>query len=227
VNDLLETGASYAMVLRTLDDINSRLEQPDWVTIDSIRNQSTRHFPVQQMARATYREILERRVKENSVDFVEGVATAITPLALLKPSAADHLFRDGKLLAWGLPATGVLVETLLDRGADGDVAEAGAAIDRLAAAPADEGLMAREVWLLRLQALLARAQRDDTAYCDFRDRYRARAKSLGFEGHMKWAEAMPWQRLGSAFTTASTLLGVTRLGFSGQLVEVDLTAALW
>ena len=29
-----------------------------------------------------------------------------------------------------------------------------------------------------------------------------------------------------AFTTASTLLGVTRLGFSGQLVEVDLTAAL-
>ncbi|MEV7729554.1 RidA family protein [Streptomyces sp. NPDC087917] len=40
-----------------------------------------------------------------------------------------------------------------------------------------------------------------------------------------------WRRLtdsviGPAFTTASTLLGVTRLGFSGQLVEVDLTAAL-
>ncbi|MCM2578209.1 RidA family protein [Streptomyces meridianus] len=40
-----------------------------------------------------------------------------------------------------------------------------------------------------------------------------------------------WHRLtgsviGSAFTTASTLLGVTRLGFSGQLIEVDLTAAL-
>ena len=33
----------------------------------------------------------------------------------------------------------VLVETLLDRGADGDVAEAEAAIERLAAAPADEG----------------------------------------------------------------------------------------
>jgi enamine deaminase RidA (YjgF/YER057c/UK114 family) len=43
--------------------------------------------------------------------------------------------------------------------------------------------------------------------------------------------AAAWRRLtlsviGSAFTTASTLLGVTRLGFSGQLVEVDLTAAL-
>jgi hypothetical protein len=29
-----------------------------------------------------------------------------------------------------------------------------------------------------------------------------------------------------AFTTASTLLGVARLGFAGQLVEVDLTAVL-
>jgi enamine deaminase RidA (YjgF/YER057c/UK114 family) len=40
-----------------------------------------------------------------------------------------------------------------------------------------------------------------------------------------------WRRLtesvvGPAFTTASTLLGVARLGYSGQLVEVDLTAAL-
>ncbi|MCP3822694.1 RidA family protein [Streptomyces sp. A3M-1-3] len=40
-----------------------------------------------------------------------------------------------------------------------------------------------------------------------------------------------WRRLtdsviGGAFTTASTLLGVAQLGFTGQLVEVDLTAAL-
>jgi enamine deaminase RidA (YjgF/YER057c/UK114 family) len=40
-----------------------------------------------------------------------------------------------------------------------------------------------------------------------------------------------WDRLtasdiGPAFTTASTLLGVTALGYRGQLVEVDLTAAL-
>jgi enamine deaminase RidA (YjgF/YER057c/UK114 family) len=33
-------------------------------------------------------------------------------------------------------------------------------------------------------------------------------------------------RLGRAFTSASTLLGVSQLGFSGQRVEVDLTAAL-
>ncbi|MBW8481136.1 RidA family protein [Actinomadura parmotrematis] len=40
-----------------------------------------------------------------------------------------------------------------------------------------------------------------------------------------------WDRLnasviGAAFGTASTLLGVAQLGFRGQLVEVDLTAAL-
>jgi hypothetical protein len=105
-------------------------------------------------------------------------------------TAADHLFGAGHLRAWGIPATGVLVETLLDRSADGDVAEAEAAIERLAAAPADEGLVLREIWLLRLRALLARAHGDATAYADFRDRYRDMAKTLGFEGHIAWAEAM-------------------------------------
>jgi enamine deaminase RidA (YjgF/YER057c/UK114 family) len=43
--------------------------------------------------------------------------------------------------------------------------------------------------------------------------------------------AAVWRRLveselGRAFTTASTLLGVARLGFTGQLVELDVTAAL-
>jgi hypothetical protein len=43
-------------------------------------------------------------------------------------TTVDHLFREGLLLGWGVPATGVLLETLLDRGADADVAEAEAAI---------------------------------------------------------------------------------------------------
>jgi hypothetical protein len=84
VNDLLSTGASYAMVLRALGEDNAKLDKRDQVTIDSIRNHTARHFPVQHVARATYREILERRTKENSVDFIEGVATAITPLAFLE-----------------------------------------------------------------------------------------------------------------------------------------------
>jgi hypothetical protein len=109
----------------------------------------------------------------------------------LMRAAVGHLVRGGQFLAWGVPATGVLVETLLDRGAEGDVAEAGAAIERLADAPADEGLVIREIWLLRLRALLARAHGDGAAYAEFRDRYRDMAKTLGFEGHIDWAEAMP------------------------------------
>jgi hypothetical protein len=82
------------------------------------------------------------------------------------------------------------VETLLDRGAESDVREAEAAIERLAHLPAD-GVVVRDILLLRLQALLARAHGDGAAYADFRDRYREMATSLGFEGHMAWAEPMP------------------------------------
>ena len=89
-----------------------------------------------------------------------------------------------------LAATGVLVETLLDRGGDGDVAEAEAAIATLASTPAD-GSVILDVWLLRLRALLARAHGDDAGYRDLRDQYRALSTSLGFERHIDWAEAMP------------------------------------
>ena len=83
------------------------------------------------------------------------------------------------------------METLSERGAENDLVEAEAAIDRLAAAPADEGLVIRELWLLRLRALLAQAQGDANGYRDYRDRYRKMANDLGFEGHMQWAEEMP------------------------------------
>jgi class 3 adenylate cyclase len=109
----------------------------------------------------------------------------------LARAAVDHLFLEGQLLSWGIPATGVLVETLLDRHAESDMVEAEAAIERLAAAPVEEGLVMREIWLLRLRALLARAHGDAAAYAHFRDRYRDMARSLGFEGHIAWAEAMP------------------------------------
>ena len=84
VNDMLATGASYAMVLRALAEDNAELDKCDRVTIDSIRNHCGRHFPVQNVAKATYREILERRAQANGVDFVEGVATAITPIAFFE-----------------------------------------------------------------------------------------------------------------------------------------------
>jgi hypothetical protein len=108
----------------------------------------------------------------------------------LMRAAVDHLFREGRLLVWGVAATGVLVETLLDNGAESGMVESEAAIERLAAAPVDGGFVMREITLLRLRALLAQARGDDVAHRDFVSRYRAMAESLGFEGHIAWAEAM-------------------------------------
>jgi class 3 adenylate cyclase len=103
--------------------------------------------------------------------------------------AVDELHQAGRL-GFGVLGTGVLVEALLERGAEGDLAEAQEAIDRLAKLPADDGSAIREITLLRLRALLSRARGDDVAYRDLANRYRAMAESLGFEGHIAWAVAM-------------------------------------
>ena len=91
---------------------------------------------------------------------------------------------------FGVWGTGILVDTLLERGAEDDLAEAQEAIDRLANLPADEGWAMCEITLLRLRALLSRARGDEMDYRDYRDRYREMATSLGFEGHIAMAGAM-------------------------------------
>jgi hypothetical protein len=103
--------------------------------------------------------------------------------------AVDELHQAGRLGGYGVWGTGVLVQTLLERGAEGDLAEAQEAFDWLTNLP-DDGSAAREITLLRLRALLARARGDDVAYRDLVGRYRAMAESLGFEGHIVWAKAI-------------------------------------
>jgi class 3 adenylate cyclase len=103
--------------------------------------------------------------------------------------AVDDLHQAGRL-GFGVWGTGLLLEALLERGAEGDLAEAQETIDRLANLPADQGSGMRDITLLRLRALLTRARGDDVAYRDLVSRYRAMAESLGFEGHTAWAEAM-------------------------------------
>ena len=107
-------------------------------------------------------------------------------------TAVDHLFREGQLLGWGIPATGVLVETLLDRGGDGDVAEAEAAIDQVGGRASRRRTgYPRNLAAAAAGTAGAGTRRRRPPYRDYRDRYRAMATSLGFEGHMAWAEAMP------------------------------------
>jgi class 3 adenylate cyclase len=103
--------------------------------------------------------------------------------------AVNQMHQAGRF-GYGVPLNGVLIETLLDRGEDGDLAEAQAVIDRMANLPADEDLVVRDIWLLRLRALLSRARGDRVAHRDLAIRYHAMAESLGFEGHLAWAEAM-------------------------------------
>jgi hypothetical protein len=104
-------------------------------------------------------------------------------------NAVEGLHQAGRI-GYGVWATGVLAETLLERGADGDLAEAQEAIDWLANLPGDGGWTVCEITLLRLRSLLARATGDDAAYREVAARYHAMAESLGFEGHIAWAEEM-------------------------------------
>jgi class 3 adenylate cyclase len=107
----------------------------------------------------------------------------------LARSVVDDLSASGGSV-WGVFAIAVLVESLVKRGGDGDLQDARTAIDRLATQLTDSGLVLHEIWLLRLRALLARACGDEATYQHLRDRYRATATSHGYEGHIKWAEAM-------------------------------------
>ena len=107
----------------------------------------------------------------------------------LSRDAVDFRFSTGDMTSRG-PAVTVLVESLLQRGSDSDIAEAVAAIERLAAVPVDPGFVLHELPLLRLRALLARAHGDENKYRQFRDRYSTMAKDLGFEGHIAIAEVM-------------------------------------
>jgi hypothetical protein len=108
-------------------------------------------------------------------------------IAVMRKSA-DELHQAGRL-GFAVWSTGVLVETLLERGTDGDLTEAQEAIDRLANLPDDDWAI-REITLLRMRALLARARGNDVSYRELVSHYCAMAESLGFEGHIAWAEAM-------------------------------------
>jgi adenylate cyclase len=125
-------------------------------------------------------EIAAQRIRDGDLDS----AIQLTRDVIAQADAS------GQMLWRGVPTT-TLVEALLRRGGQGDLAEARAAIEALAAIPTDPGLVLFEVPLLRMRALLAQATGDQTGYRDYRDRYRKMVTDLGFEGHMAFAEAMP------------------------------------
>jgi len=96
-------------------------------------------------------------------------------------AAVDALFAAGQF-AWCIPTTGMFAEMLVTRGGEADLQEAHTAIERLAAASID--VVDREIWLLRVRALLAGAGGDEAAHRKLSRQYRAMATKLGRLGHM-------------------------------------------
>lgn len=123
---------------------------------------------------------VRRLIDQGRID--EGVSTA--------RSAVDELFHTDNLANSHSGIT-TFVEALLARGSGDDLDEAEAAINRLAATRPGARWTLRDIYVLRLRALLARGRGDDGAYRDYRDRYRAMAIDLGYEGHMQWSAEMP------------------------------------
>ena len=70
-------------------------------------------------------------------------------------------------------AAEALVETLLERGCDGDLAEAEAAIDQMENLPLDFRWAASDIAVLRLRALLSQSRGEEAAYQDLAQRYRS------------------------------------------------------
>ena len=172
VNDLLATEASYAHVVRALGEHNAKCDRRDQVTIDSVRNHCARHFPVQQVARATYRDILERRAEQNRVDFVNGVATALTPLAffeIVMNKAFRNLVDDTTEVSvdTGLRAAEKLQFFLDRRDPRADIAELGAQVNRIVGAV--KAVVPEQMWGDIIEKLDQQQQDPETIDADTED----------------------------------------------------------
>jgi class 3 adenylate cyclase len=119
-------------------------------------------------------------------------------------AAVDALFDAGQF-AWCILPTSMLVETLLARGGEDDLQEAHTAIERLAATPIHD-VVDREIYLLRLRALLAGARGDEAAQRNLSRQYGAMAIKLGRLGHMAMADSWTMR---AAAAGASRLLSTS------------------
>lgn len=94
-------------------------------------------------------------------------------------NAAQELHDAGRI-GFAVGATGLLVQTLLERGKPDDLAEAEMEIERLTGLRAEHDSALLEITVLGLRGLLARARGDHNASREHLGRYLAMAKSLGF-----------------------------------------------
>lgn len=107
----------------------------------------------------------------------------------LSRAVLESEIRAGEGINRGWSAS-VLVEALLARNGKGDREDAGQVVARLAAMPTEPTFLYHELPLMRMRAMLAKADGDLCAYAELRDRYRVRAEEVGFDGHIAIARVM-------------------------------------
>ena len=93
VNDLLASGASYAYILRALGEDNAKLDRRDRLTVDSVRTiaggiSRCNRSPTRPTGTSSNGGLGRTRF-----DFVQGVATALTPFAFFEV-VMTKAFRD-------------------------------------------------------------------------------------------------------------------------------------
>ena len=93
--------------------------------------------------------------------------------------------------AWGIATSAIFVETLLDRGGEGDLTEAEEVTDRMEAAPLEMASECLDLWLLRMRACSPTPAAKRVSTVTIGTAIARLAASLGFEGHMQWAQEMP------------------------------------
>ena len=178
-DDFVVDGARVSRGLVLINQGGSR-RAAGFALLAEFREANVRHGYAKNVVRTVDTEIAKQKARTGDVDGAIELARAVV----------DYTFDAGDALSLG-EAVRVLVVSLVQRGTGADLTEAQAATDRLAAEPTDPGFVLFEVPLLQMRALLARARGDAATYADFRDRYRDMVKTLGFEGHIALAEAMP------------------------------------
>jgi adenylate cyclase len=178
-DDFVVDGARVSRGLVLINQGGSQ-RTAGFALLAQFREANLRHGYAKNVVRTVDTEIAKEKARTGDVDGAIELARAVV----------DYTFDAGDALSLG-EAVRVFAEALLQRGTRADLTEAQAAIDRLAAEPTDPGFVLFELPLLRLRALMARARGDAATYAHFRDRYRDMAKTLGFEGHIALADAMP------------------------------------
>ncbi|WP_431233307.1 AAA family ATPase [Mycolicibacterium psychrotolerans] len=108
-----------------------------------------------------------------------------TAIPLIREALAT--LRGQRSLGWVIAGVAILVETLAERCADGDLIEAQDALDGLNDMRSEHDSAILDITILRLRTVLAKARDEDSRYRELLSDYRARAETLGFEGHIAWA----------------------------------------